>query len=101
MAKATAKRTQIVYSVHPAVAHLEALVNKLPQNTGRSLQEWIALIKESGPAAESEQREWLKATHGLGGSTAGLIAELAQGKAPDTTEGKAYLRAAATYVDGM
>jgi Domain of unknown function (DUF5655)/Domain of unknown function (DUF4287) len=101
MAKATAIRTRIVYSVHPAVAHLQAMVDNLPQKTGRSLKEWIALIEELGPAEEAEQREWLKAAHGLGGPTAGLIAELAQGNARENSDGIAYLRAAVAYVDGM
>src|ERR1700733_915275 len=101
MAKATAKRTQIVYSVHPAVASVQAIVDNLPQNTGRSLKEWIALIEERGLAAETDHREWLKTAHGLGGTTAGLIAELAQGKGRENTDGAAYLRGAARYVDGM
>jgi Domain of unknown function (DUF4287) len=101
MGKATAIRTQVVYSVHPSLASLQARVDNLPQTTGRSLKEWIALVEEKGTAGETEQREWLQATHGLGGATAGLIVELAQGEPRENTDGNAYLRAAAAYVDGM
>lgn len=39
MANATAKRRKVVYSVHPAVAYLQAVVENLPKKTGRSLEE--------------------------------------------------------------
>jgi len=35
----------------------------LPEKTGKSLDQWIALVKKSGPPTEKERREWLKAKH--------------------------------------
>jgi len=34
--------------------------------TGRSLDEWISLVKEEGPATEADRRVWLKEKHKLG-----------------------------------
>jgi hypothetical protein len=102
MAKTSAKKTpRITYSVHPAVDYLQAIVAKLPEKTGRSLDQWIALIKKEGPADEPGQVKWLKTHHGLGGTTAGLIAERAQGKGEANSDGAAYVRAAAGYVEAM
>ena len=99
--KATGKPRRVVYSVHPSVAYWQAIVANLPQKTGRSLDEWLALIKKQGLIGEAEQLKWLKGEHGLGGTTAGLIAESAQGKNRQTTDGGAYLKAAGGYVEDM
>jgi Domain of unknown function (DUF5655)/Domain of unknown function (DUF4287) len=101
MAKTSATKRRVTYSVHPAVEHLQAIVANLPDKTGRSLDEWIALIKKEGPAAEADQVKWLKAKHRLGGMTAGLIAERAQGKGEENSDGDCYVRAAAGYVEAM
>jgi hypothetical protein len=50
-----ANRTVAPYSVHPGVAMVQKWMWELPQKTGRSLEEWIALIKKSGPATEKER----------------------------------------------
>jgi len=101
MAKTSATKRQITYSVHPAVGFLEAIVTNLPDKTGRSLDQWLALIKKEGPTAEAEQVKWLKTRHSLGGTTAGLIAERAQGKGEENSDGALYVRAAAGYVEAM
>lgn len=101
MAKATAKGPRVVYSVHPAVAHLEAVVENLPKKTGRSLEEWIALVKREGPSGEKEQCAWLKSAHGLGGMSAGLIAQQAQGNGRENADGAYYVKLAPKYVDDM
>jgi Domain of unknown function (DUF5655)/Domain of unknown function (DUF4287) len=101
MAKASATKHRVTYSVHPAVEYLQAIVANLPEKTGRSLDEWLALIKKEGPAGEPEQVKWLKTKHRLGGTTAGLIAERAQGKGQEHSDGALYLREAAAYVEVM
>ena len=45
-------KVQGPYSVHPGVAQTQKWVDELSQKTGRSLAEWIALTKASGPAME-------------------------------------------------
>ena len=52
-----------------------------PKKTGRSLEEWLALTRNSGPPTEKERREWLKKEHKLGtNSAASWIAERLDGK---------------------
>jgi hypothetical protein len=65
--KAMASKTRrSLYGVHPGIAMVQDWIAKLPEKTGRSLEQWIALVKESAPKGEKERREWLKAEHGLG-----------------------------------
>jgi hypothetical protein len=102
MAKKAAKKPSgVVYSVHPGIAHVQAMIDNMPEQTGRSLDEWIALVEKSGPGGEKERMAWLKAQHRLGASTAGLIAECAQGFGRENTHAAAYLEAAPQYVENM
>src|SRR5262249_24248498 len=50
------------------------------EKTGRSLEEWLALIKKEGPADEKACREWLKTKHKLGTNSAWWLAERAAGE---------------------
>ena len=89
-----------VYGVHPSVAMVQRMITALKTNTGRSLEEWIAVVKKSGPKPEKERREWLKEAHGLPTQSAMWIAERAAGGGDfDTAE--EYLVAAERYVDEM
>jgi len=54
------KLTRPIYSVHPSVAYAQAIIANLPKTTGRSIDEWIALVKKAGPRGEKDRREWLK-----------------------------------------
>jgi hypothetical protein len=76
-------------------------VGELPQKTGRSLEEWIALVKKSGPATEKERRDWLKKNHKLGTNSAWWIAERAEGKGGEDADPDLYLQAAENYVAAM
>ena len=90
-----------LYSVHPAVLMTQKWVSTLKEKTGRSLEEWLALVKESGPATEPKQREWLKNEYKLGTNSASWIAEQAGGKGAETVDPDAYLQSAEQYVDKM
>jgi hypothetical protein len=76
-------------------------IAELPDKTGRSLEEWLKLVREEGPAGEKEQRDWLKKEHGLGTNSAWWIAERAAGKGGEDDDPESYLRAAATWVEAM
>lgn len=92
------------YSVHPGVAMLQKWVAELKAKTGRSLEEWIALVKKSGPADEKACRDWLKEEHGLGTNSAWWIAERALGqgdKGIAEEDPETYLKAAEGYVEAM
>lgn len=95
------KLTKSLYSVHPSVAYAQAIINNLPKTTGKSLDEWMALVKKSGPDEEKARREWLKKNYKLGGTTAWMIVDRVEGKGAEDTDGEAYLKAAASYVETM
>jgi hypothetical protein len=76
-------------------------VSTLKEKTGRSLDEWLAVVKTSGPGTEKNLREWLKQEFKLGANSAWWIAERAAGKGSETDDPEAYLRAAEQYVERM
>jgi len=88
------------YSVHPGVLMVQNWVATLKQKSGRSLDEWLTLIRKSGPPTEKERREWLKKEYGLGTNTAWWLAERAEGKGEDG-DPDAYLEQANQYVEEM
>lgn len=98
MAKSTAAAKPI-YSVHPGVAMVQKWVAELKEKTGRSLDEWIALIKKEGPKDDKDCREWLRTKHKLGTNSAGWLAERAAGKGGGDSDPGAYLKAAVQYVE--
>ncbi len=89
------------YSVHPGVAQVQKWIEELPQKTGRSLDEWIAFTKKSGPPTEQERRDWLKKEHKLGTYAASWIAERADGKGTEEDSPEAYLKTAAEWVEAQ
>jgi len=95
------KKAGSLYSVHPGVAMMQKWIRELPAKTGRSLEEWIELVKKSGPAGEKERRGWLKEEHKLGTNSATFIAERAEGKGTEDDTPEGYLEAAERYVEAM
>ena len=91
----------ISYAVHPGVAMVQKWIKELPDKTGRSLDEWIALTIASGPATEKERREWLKKEHKLGTNSASWIAERVDGKGTEEDSPETYLKAAAEWVEAQ
>ncbi len=90
------------YSVHPSVAMVQKWLEELAEKTGRTLEEWIALTKDSGPPTEKERREWLKKQHKLGTNSASWIAERADGKGTQEFDSpEEYLKAAAKWVEAQ
>jgi hypothetical protein len=93
--------TKSPYGVHPGVAMMQKWVAELAEKTGRSLEQWIELVKTEGPPTEKERRDWLKANHGLGTNASWWIAERAEGKGWEDTDPESYLKAAAAWVEEM
>ena len=89
------------YSVHPSVQYVRNWINELPRKTGRSLDEWLRLVEEQGPATAKERTAWLKSEHGLGTNSAQWIAETSLGTMEETGDADHYLRRAVEYVDAM
>lgn len=90
-----------VYSVHPSVAYAQAIIDNLPEKTGKSLEEWIHIVKEQGPVGEQHRRAWLKKAYNLGGTTIWMIVDRAESKENVDTDPAAYLKAAVGYVETM
>ena len=93
------KSEKSIYGVHPGVALTRKWIEELKGKTGRSIDEWIALVKKEGPKTEAGRRDWLKSKHKLGTNSAWWIAERAEGKGGDEDSDEKYLRAAAKYVE--
>ncbi len=92
-------KSKTMYDVHPGVAMMEKWVAELKSKTGRSVEEWVALVKKEGPKEEKARREWLKNKHKLGMNSAWWIAERAGGKSGEEDTPEGYLAAAVRYVE--
>src|SRR6266513_1363758 len=102
MARTATKRAQkSIYGVHPGVAMTQKWIAELKHKTGRTLDEWLRLIKRSGPKDEKARREWLKTEHGLGTNSAWWLAERADGQGTEIGDPDEYLQAAEGYVEKM
>lgn len=98
---ATQPKKKSIYGVHPGVAMTQKWIAELKDKTGRSLEEWIRLIKKSAPKDERQRRDWLKTEHGLGTNYAGWLAKRADGKGSEIGDPDEYLKAAEGYVESM
>jgi hypothetical protein len=97
----TAATKQPVYDVSPGVAQVQKWIAELKEKTGRSLEEWIALVKKEGPKDENERRAWLKSKHKLGTYSAVWIAERVDGKGFGEDTPELYLKSAVRYVEAQ
>jgi hypothetical protein len=98
MPKPILAKSESLYGVHPSVAMVQKWLAELKEETGRSMEEWLALVKKEGPKDEKSRREWLKSKHKLGTNKASWIAKRAEGKGWEDTP-EAYLKAAVRYVE--
>ena len=89
------------YSVHPGVPYIQNILANFKTRTGRTVDEWIALVNDQGSQTEVERRTWLKDKHKLGTNYAWWIAERSVGKGEEDGDPKAYLRKAPEYVAEM
>jgi len=94
-------KTKSIYGVHPGVIMAKKSLDELPTTTGRSLDQWLKLIKKEGPSGNHERSEWLKSEHGFGSYLAGWLANRVEGKGAEEYDPEAYIVAAEKYVDDM
>jgi hypothetical protein len=80
-------------------AALQSMIENLKAKTGRSLEEWLKLTRESGLAKHGQLLAWLKKEHGVSHGYANLIAHetLQPGSAPGSRGGDAGGLVAAQY----
>ncbi len=88
---------------HTGLGMEEAWIARMPEKTGKSLEEWVRLLQSSGPATESERRQWLKKEHGVGANYAMLIAQHSVGKnrLTDYEDGAALVEAMFAGKEGL
>jgi predicted transport protein len=55
-------------------AQMATMIENLKANTGKSLDEWVALSRTGGPAKHGALVSWLKESHGLTHGYANLVA---------------------------
>src|SRR5260370_1648094 len=101
MPKAGLAKSKSLYGVRAGVAMVEKSMAELKETTGRSLEEWIAIVQKEGPKDEKSRFAWLKTKHKLGMNRAGWIAERAEGKGGDLDTPEVYLKSAVRYVEGQ
>jgi hypothetical protein len=92
-------QSKTLYDVHPGIAMMAKWVAELKEKTGRSVEEWVALVKKEGPKDEKARREWLKTKHKMGTNSAWWIAERVGGKSGEEDTPEGYLAAAVRYVE--
>lgn len=68
-----------VYTLHPGFAMEESSMANLKERTGRTIEEWVRIVKKSGPATERERIAWLKEAHGITTNYALWIAKRVDG----------------------
>jgi Domain of unknown function (DUF4287) len=95
----SAAKVSSLYDVHPGVAMVQKWIAELKPKTGRSLEEWMASVKEAGPKEYQARRAWLKSKHKLGSNSAWWIAQRAEGKGDEEDTPEKYLATAIQYVE--
>src|SRR5258706_9152411 len=68
-------------------------VASLKEKTGRSLDEWLALVAKKGPKEEAARGAWLKTEHGLATNSAWWLAERSLRKGLEASDPDFYLKA--------
>jgi hypothetical protein len=66
--------------MHPSFGMVNARFANIPKRTGKTVEDWIDLVKRYGPKTEKEQRDWLKKEHKLSMSDAWWVVERAAGR---------------------
>lgn len=80
----------VVHTVRMEAKDMElAIIRSLPKKTGKTLEQWIAVLERSGPQGRSERIEWLISTHGIGHFQARTIAYQAEKRSSESDERKA------------
>jgi hypothetical protein len=72
-------RKNSVYTLHPGFAMEASSLKNLKERTNRTLEEWIRIVKKSGPTTGKERIAWLKQAHGITTNYALWIAKRVDG----------------------
>ena len=69
----------------------KTMIENLHKNTGKSLEEWIEIVKKSGFVKHGEIIKFLKSDHGFTHGFANLVAHKSKGSDADSAENPADL----------
>jgi Domain of unknown function (DUF5655)/Domain of unknown function (DUF4287) len=89
------------YDEHKSLRMVQSVIAGMKKKTGRSLEEWLNLVNQKGPAGEKERAASLKTEHGMGTNYATWIAARSLGKSKETGSGEEYLQHAKDNVEKM
>ena len=95
------KTVKSEYDAHKSLRYVKSIIEGMKKKTGRSLEEWMQLATEKGPADEKQRRDWLKKEFGLGTNYSAWIAERSFGKSSREENPEHYLQHAPDYVEQM
>jgi hypothetical protein len=82
-----------VYSLHPGLGTVGRSERNLLDRTGKDLAQWVEFLRLEGPASEKEQRDWLKAEHGITTNYAMWIVEETAGRGLSNYDPEALVEA--------
>lgn len=71
---------------------LESMIRNLEEKTGRTLDQWIAAVRDSGLGKHGEIVKWLKGEHGMTHGYANLVSSKAR-ETPDAPSGEGLIDA--------
>jgi hypothetical protein len=66
--------------MHPGFAMQAKIAANFKEKTGKTIEQWVELVKESGLELNAQRRAWLKEKHGLTTNYAAFVAEQAEGQ---------------------
>jgi hypothetical protein len=89
------------YHEHKSLRLVQSVIAGMKKKTGRSLEEWLKLTNQEGPAGEKERAAWLKEEQGMGTNYARWIAARSLGKGKETESADEYLQHAKDNVEKM
>ena len=89
------------YHEHKSLRMVQSVIAGMKKKTGRSLEEWLKLVNQKGPAGEKERVAWLKKEHGMGTNYATWIAQRSLGKGEGIGNAEEYLQHAKDNVEKM
>ena len=89
------------YDVHPGVAMIRKWADELPAKTGRSLDQWAEVVRQSKFVERKDRVALLKDKYHLGTNSAWYIVEYTNDKHTWDGDPAVYLKQAAKYVEDM
>lgn len=90
---------RIAYAVHPSVQMVQKWLDDLQSKSGRTLEQWVALVERSVAKDAARRVAFLKEQHGLDSNVTGWIAERSLGARGAFDTPQEYLASAPGWVD--